>query len=127
MTSKKLVWTGRILSALTGLFMLSSGINLLFVRSPDLKANFAKFGYPEHAITAIGWAALVSAILYLIPQTSVLGAILLTGYLGGAVATHVRVDDPAFVAAIVVGIVIWLGLFLQDERLRALVPLRRLS
>ena len=127
MASKKLIWTGRILSALTGLLMLTSGINLIFIRSADVKANFAKFGYPEHAITAIGWAALVSAILYLIPQTSMLGAILLTGYLGGAVATHVRVDDPAFVAAIAVGILIWLGLFLQDERLRRLVPLRRLS
>ena len=121
------IWIGRILTALTGLFMLTSGINVLFIRSADLEKNSAKFGYPESAINAIGWCALISAILYLIPQTSVLGAILLTGYLGGAVATHVRISDPLFFPAIIVGVLIWLGLWLQDARLRALVPLRSLK
>jgi hypothetical protein len=123
--SNKLIWTGRILSGLAGLFMLTSGINLLFVRSADLAAQFAKFGYPPSAITPIGLAALVSSLLYLIPQTAVLGAILLTGYLGGAVATHLRVDDPAYFVPIVVGVLIWLGIYLRDEKLRALIPVRK--
>src|SRR5947207_7807835 len=102
--SKASLWTGRILNWLVGLFMLTSGINGIFVRSPEMRAGFAKFGYQESMMTGIGVAALVSALLYLIPQTSVLGAILLTGYLGGAVATHVRISDPTFVVPTAVGV-----------------------
>ena len=105
--------------------MLTSGINVLFVRSADLRAGFAQFGYPESAMPIIGVAAFVSALLYLIPRTSVLGAILLTAYLGGAVATHVRISDPTGFVAPVVGILVWLGLFIKDERLRSLVPITR--
>ena len=114
----------RILIA-SGFFMLTSGINLALVQSEDMRAGFANFGYPADVIPAIGVAAFVSSVLYFIPRTSVLGAILLTGYLGGATATHVRIHDPVFAAPVVVGILLWLGLFLQDERLRALVPWRR--
>ena len=67
----------------------------------------------------------ILAILYLVPQTAVLGAILLTGYLGGAPATHVRINDPTWVVPVVTGVLLWLGLYLRDEKLRALVPLRR--
>ena len=123
--SKKLIWTGRAISWLTGVFLLTSGINLLFVRSADLRESFAKFGYPESVLSPIGAAALVSALLYLIPRTSVLGAILLTGYLGGAVATHVRANDSMFPVPIVFGVLAWLGLFLRDQHLRALLPLRQ--
>ena len=123
--SKKIVWTGRVLSWLIGFFMFTSGINLMFVRSADMQAGFATFGIPEDTIFGIGVSALVSSILYLVPRTSVLGAILLTGYLGGAVATHVRIHDPVMFAPLLVGILIWLGIYLQDERLRALVPLRQ--
>ena len=122
--SNKLIWTGHILSGLTGIFMLTSGLNVAFVRSADVVQGFAKFGYPEDVMVPIGLAALVGSLLYLIPRTAVLGAIVLTGYLGGAVATHVRINDPTFFAPLAVGILIWLGLFLRDEKLRALLPLR---
>ena len=122
--SKKWTWTGRVLSWLAGLFVLTSGLNLLFVHSPDLLENFARFGYPEKMMPEVGLAASVASLLYLIPKTSVLGALLLTGYLGGAVATHVRISDATFLAPLMVGILIWLGLFLREERLRVLLPLR---
>ncbi|MEO5922466.1 MAG: DoxX family protein [Bryobacteraceae bacterium] len=123
--SKKMIWTGRILSWATGFFMFTSGINLMFIRSAEMAAGFATFGIPEDVIFGIGASALVSSILYFIPRTAVLGAILLTGYLGGAVATHVRIHDPLMFAPLTVGILIWLGLWLRDEQLRALIPLRR--
>jgi hypothetical protein len=125
MTSKKMLWTGRAISCALGFFVWTSGFNLMFVRSADMMAGFAALGIPEDTIFGIGVAACVSSMLYLIPKTSVLGAILLTGYLGGAVATHVRVYDPVMFAPLTVGILLWLGLYLQDERLRALLPLRR--
>lgn len=122
--SKKWTWTGRVLSWLSGLFVLTSGLNLLFVHSPDLLENFVRFGYPEKMMPAVGMAALVASLLYLIPMSSVLGALLLTGYLGGAIATHVRISDPTFLVPLMVGILAWLGLFLREERLRVLLPLR---
>ena len=123
--SKTTLWTGRVLTALTGIFMLTSGINLMFVRSADLREGFAKFGYSPDVMPGIGLAALIGSLLYLFPKTSTLGAILLTAYLGGATATHVRINDPTFVAPVVVGCLIWLGLFLREDRLRALVPITR--
>jgi len=123
----KTIWTGRVISALTGIFMLTGGINLIFVRSADLREGFAKFGYAESALLPIGIALLVSAVLYLIPRTTILGAILLTGYLGGAVATHVRISDPVFFAPLTVGILIWLGLCLRNSALRTLFLRSRTS
>jgi hypothetical protein len=105
--------------------LFATGINTAFVRSADLVESFAKFGYPPNTIVPIGLSALLASVLYMIPRTAVLGAILLTGYLGGAVATHARINDPMLVAPIIVGILVWLGLYLRDERLRTLVPLRR--
>src|SRR4051794_9747915 len=122
---KKTLWTGRILSALPALFLLSSGINLMFIQTPDVRASFARFGYQEGIIPVIGMIETVCALIYMIPKTSVLGAILLTAYLGGAVATHVRVSEPLWIIPVVLGIVLWAGLLLRDDRLRALVPLRR--
>ena len=119
--SRKMIMAGWIVSALTGIFMLVSGINLIFIRTPEVKANFAKFGYPEHAIAIIGWCALISSLLYLIPKTTVVGAILLTGYLGGAIATHLRVDDPTYMVPLIVGILVWSGIFLREPRLRELL------
>jgi hypothetical protein len=80
-------------------------------------------GYPEGKSFGIAVAELGSTVLYVVPQTSVLGAILLTGYLGGATATHVRVED-AFVGPVIIGMLIWLGIYLRDARLRQLIPLR---
>lgn len=117
------LWAGRVLSALPVLVLLmSAGMKLS--QSEEVVTQFAKFGYPVNTLVAIGVVEIVCTLLYVIPQTSVLGAILLTGYLGGAVSTHVRVPDP-FIAPIVIGIVLWLGLYLRDARLRALLPLRR--
>ena len=87
-----------------------------------------KLGYPETVIVPLGIILLTCTILYVIPRTSVLGAILLTGYLGGAVATHVRVGDPLFTHVlfpVYLGVLIWGGLYLRDDRLPALIPLKR--
>ena len=90
---------------------------------PSFVDNFKTFGFPINEALPIGIVELLCTIIYLIPQTSVLGAILLTGYLGGAVATHVRVADPAFAGPLLLGVLVWVGLYLRDARIRALVPL----
>jgi hypothetical protein len=105
--------------------MMVAGAAYAFSKPDEALKEFSKHGYPEHAFRPILIAEMVCVLLYVIPQTAVLGAILLTGYLGGATATHVRVGEPFFIP-IVVGVVVWLGLYLRDARLRALVPLRRL-
>ena len=97
-----------------------------FAQPPDVAKGFEHLGWPMNLAIALGIVELSCTVLYVIPQTSVLGAILLTGYLGGAVATHVRVGDPIpnVVTPIVLGVLVWLGLFLRDARLRVLLPLR---
>ncbi len=123
--SKKRLWAGRIVSALPALFLLIDGVMKLVKPAPVVEAT-VRLGYPESAIPGLGIVLLACTLLYLIPRTSILGAILLTGYLGGATATHVRVAEGVFpiVFPIAVGVLIWLGIYLRDERLRALVPLR---
>ncbi len=120
--SKKILWAGRIISALPVLlFFFTVAFGLL---NPAAAAQgFAHYGYPSGAMLGITIAELASAILYAVPRTAVLGAILMTGYMGGATATHVRVGEP-FYLPIIVGAVVWIGLYLRDERLRALIPLR---
>ncbi len=120
--SKKRLWTGRILSGLVVLFLLFNGA-MAFTNLPSVKQGFAHIGYPESLGFAIGTLLLTCAALYAIPRTSVLGAILLTGYLGGATATHLRIGEP-FYFPILVGVLVWVGLYLREDRLRALVPLR---
>src|ERR1051325_10041006 len=124
--SKKALWAGRVMSILPALFLLLDGAMKLIRPQPVVEAT-VKLGYPESTILGIGIALLACTILYLIPRTSVLGAILLTGYLGGAVATHVRAGDPTWMILfpVLFGTLIWGGLYLRDQRLRALVPLRR--
>jgi hypothetical protein len=121
-----MLWAGRIISALPVLFFLMDGVMKL-VKPPIVVKSTVELGYPESTILPIGIVLLVCTVLYVIPRTSVLGAILLTGYLGGAVATHVRVGAGAFpiVFPIIFGVLVWGGLYLRDERLRALIPLRR--
>jgi hypothetical protein len=122
-----MLWTGRVLTALFGLFMLMDGGVKLIVPPPEFVTKGTKdIGFPEGAIFPLGVVVTVSTILYLVPRTSVLGAILLTGYLGGAVATHVHVGHGAFEILLpaLFGVVAWLGLVLRDERLRSLLPLR---
>jgi hypothetical protein len=124
MDSKKMIWTGRVISALPVLMMLM-GVVYSFADPKAVLEGMAKYGYPAHLVRIIILVELLCVILYCIPQTSVLGAILLTGYLGGAVATHLRIDDAAFIMPAILGVVVWVGLFLRDPRLRALIPLRR--
>jgi uncharacterized membrane protein YphA (DoxX/SURF4 family) len=120
--SKKMQWAGRIVSALPVLGLIFSGI-MKFTNAEDLVKEFTRLGWSAGLAPALGITELACTALYVIPRTSVLGAILLTGYLGGATATHVRISDP-FVAPIVMGVLVWLGLYLRDPRLRALIPLR---
>ena len=123
--SKSSPWAGRIVSGLPALFLLVDGVAKLFKPAAVVDTT-VMLGYSEGVIIPIGIVLIVCTVLYLVPATSVLGAILLTGYLGGAVATHVRAEQGLFsiVFPIIFGILIWLGLYLRDVRLRALVPLR---
>ncbi len=121
--SMKMVWVGRILSALPVLLMIGTGLFGL-LKPEAIAPQFAHYGYPDGSLARIVIVEIVCAILYAIPRTSALGAILLTAYLGGATATHVRAGEPFFFP-IVVGVIVWLGLYLRDGRVRALVPLRK--
>src|SRR6202035_657212 len=124
--SKGKLWTGRIMSALPVLFLLMDGVMKLMKPEFVVKAT-VQLGYPESVIFPLGIVVLICVVLYVIPRTAILGAILLTGYLGGAVATHVRVGDPLFSHAlfpVYFAILVWGGLYLREERLHALIPLR---
>ncbi len=123
--SMKMVWAGRVISALPAIFLLMDGVMKLFKPAAVVDAT-VKLGYSESVILPLGIVLLICTVLYLIPRTFVLGAILLTGYLGGAVATHVRVGEGLFPIGfpVIFGVLIWFGLYLRDERLRKLIPLR---
>jgi hypothetical protein len=120
------IWAGRISSALAVLFLLLDSVIKVLNLAPAVEAT-TQLGYPASLVIGIGILELACLAIYVIPRTSVLGAILLTGYLGGAIATQVRAGSPLFsiVFPIIVGVLIWGGLFLREERLRALIPLRR--
>ena len=121
--SKKSLWTGRIISGWMVAFLLfDGGVKVMKVQGA-VEAT-VRLGYPARLVLAIGIAELACTILYVIPRTSILGAILLTGYLGGATAAQVRLEDPWFFFPVVVGVLVWLGLYLRDPRLRELIPLR---
>jgi hypothetical protein len=127
--SKKGLWAGRIISTLPVLFLLMDGIMKL-VKPAVVVEGTVGLGYREAVILPLGIVLLACTILYVVPRTAVLGAILLTGYLGGAVATNVRVGAPWFthiLFPVYLGVMIWLGLYLRDEQLRALIPLRKTS
>lgn len=122
--SSKRLWTGRIISALPALLLLFSG-TMKLLRVSAVIDGMAHYGYPEHLILLIGMLEVGCTIVYLIPRTAILGAILMTGYLGGATATNVRVGDPSVIGPILAGILVWAGLYLRDGRLSALIPVRR--
>ena len=125
-TSKSTIWIGRIVSGLPALFLLVDGAMKLVKPTVVVEAT-TKLGYSESLIVPIGIILIACTLLYLIPTTSVLGAILLTAYLGGAVATHVRAAEGGvfpIIFPIIFGALLWLGLYLNDTRLRALIPLR---
>jgi hypothetical protein len=117
-------WTGWVISAIPVLFMAGIGLVIFFAYPEKMTETTTKYGYPAGVVRPLFFVEMACVILYVIPQTAVLGAILLTGYLGGAVATHVHASEP-FYFPIVFGVLVWLGLFLRDARVRALVPLRR--
>jgi len=120
------LWAGRIMTGIPVLFLLFDGVIKLIGIQPVVD-GMQKLGYPAGLATGIGTLLLGCLALYVIPRTSMLGAILLTGYLGGAVATHVRVGDPLISHAlfpVYVGLLLWGGLYLRDGRLRALIPFR---
>lgn len=123
--SPAMLWSGRIISALAVLFFLFDGVMKLF-KPPIVVTSTVDLGYRESVIVPLGVVLITCTLIYIIPRTSALGAILLTGYLGGAVATHVRVGSGAFpiVFPIIFGVLVWGGLFLRDGRLRGLIPLR---
>lgn len=122
-TSRKMLWAGRIISFVPALMLLASAIMKL-VKHPAVVEGMSQLGYAERLVRGLGVVELACTVLYLIPQTSILGAVLLTGYLGGAMATHVRIGDQ-FITQFLLGVLVWLGLYLRDPRLRALLPLRR--
>lgn len=121
--SKAALWSGRIMSTVPVLLMLFSGVAKVMKPAPVVQ-GFVNLGYPEHLILGLGILEILCCLIYLIPRTSILGAILLTGYLGGATATNVRVGDPSSIVTVILGVLIWGGLYLRDKRLRALIPLR---
>lgn len=119
-SSKVSSWAGRVVSALVVAFLLFDGGIKVMMLEPAVEGS-VQLGYPSSTVFGIGMALLVSTALYAVPRTAFLGAILLTGYLGGAVATQVRVEDPWFVFPAFVGVLLWGGLYLRDGRVRAFV------
>jgi hypothetical protein len=123
--SLAMIWIGRVISALPVLMLLMSAY-FKFMPPPEAAEGLKHIGWREDYMLALGVTELACTLLYAVPQTSVLGAILLTGYMGGAIATHARVGDN-FVFQIVLGVLVWLGLYLREPRLRAILPLRPLK
>jgi hypothetical protein len=124
--SKESLWTGRIFSALIVAFLLFDAVIHLMRPAPVVEA-FAKLGLPLRLAVTLGITELVCILLYVIPRTSILGAILLTGYLGGAIATQMPRSNSLFgeiLFPVYVGVIVWGGIYLRDERLRTLIPLR---
>jgi len=119
--SSKGVWIGRVLSILGSIpFLMSAGLKLK--GGAEVTEGMAHLGLPETLIRPLAIVELACVVIYLIPKTAVLGAILLTGYLGGAILAHLRVGDP-FLVQVGIGVLLWLGLYLRDPRLKAIVPL----
>ena len=123
-TSKAMFWTGWVISALACLPFVPSAI-FKIMQHAQVVEGFTKIGWPLNTAVPLGIIELACVVLYLIPQTAVLGAILLTGYLGGAISVHVH-HGESFLIPAVIGVLVWLGLFLRDARIRALVPIRTL-
>jgi len=121
--SGKIVWVGRVISALVSfLFAMSAVMKLR--GGPEVVEGMGHLGLPESLIMPLAILEISCVVIYAIPATAVLGAILLTGYIGGAILTHLRVGDPFFMQ-IAIGLLIWLGLYLREDRLKALIPLRK--
>lgn len=127
-TTSRMLWTGRILTGLFALFMLGASIAPKLLRLPVVDENLAQLGWPPGYGLLIGGIELTCLVLYLVPGTSLLGAVLMMGLLGGAMATQIRAGNPLFshiLFAPYLGLLMWGGLWLRQPRLRALFPLWR--
>jgi hypothetical protein len=122
--SRKIVWVGRVISGLVALVFVMSAL-LKLKGGAEVAQGMAHLGLPEAMVLPLAILELSCAVIYMIPAVSVSGAILLTGYIGGAICTHWRVGDLFFIQ-IALGILVWFGLYLRENRLKALIPLRRL-
>lgn len=128
MKASPMVWTGRVLTGLFALFMLGASVTPKLMGMPVAAETLTALGWSAEWVLPIGLMELGFVILYLHPRTSVLGAVMMTGLLGGAMATQVRVDSPLFshqLFSLYLGLIMWGGLWLRDERLRSLFPFRR--
>jgi hypothetical protein len=124
--SKGQIWAGRILAGIAVLFLTMDTAFKLVAPAAMAAEATAQLGYPPHLLPIIGWIEAVLLVLYLVPRTSVFGALLWTGYLGGAIATHFRIGNPLLthqLFPIYIATLLWLGLWLRDRRLRAVLPL----
>ena len=121
--SSKMIWAGRIVSGLVVVMMVFSAV-MKMLKPDEVVTEFTRLGYPETVVIGIGILELLCAVVYSIPRTSYLGAILLTAYFGGATATHVRIGD-VFIWPVIGGVLTWAGLYLRDARIRDLIPLRK--
>jgi hypothetical protein len=119
----RVVWVGRVISVLVSLMFLMSAV-MKVVGGPELTKGMDHLGLPASMLLPLAILEFSCVVVYLIPTTSVLGAILLAGYVGGVICTHWRVGDPVYVP-IILGMLVWLGLYLREDRLKALIPLRR--
>lgn len=123
MARRRLVWVGRVLSFFGALpFVPSAAMKL--VRHPEVIKGMAHLQLPESMTMPLGILELSCVVVYAVPQTAVLGAILLSGYIGGAMLTHLRIGEPVWMH-VVLGLLVWLGLYLREPRLRDLLPLRK--
>jgi hypothetical protein len=121
----KLVWVGRVISGLLSLLLAVSAVMKL-VGGADVMEGMAHLGLPASLIIPLGVLEISCVAIYMVPATSIVGAILLTGYIGGAILAHLRIGEPIFMQ-IALGVGIWLGLYLREHRLRQLIPLRKTS
>jgi hypothetical protein len=118
----KIVWAGRVISVLP-MFLFGMSATMKLTQHPSVSEGMTRLGLPASLILPLGVLELSCIVIYLIPQTAFLGAILFTGYLGGAILTHLRIGEPVYMQ-ILLGVVIWVGLWLRDPRLRKLLPWR---
>ena len=119
--SKKTLWTGRVVSVVPALLILFASIPKLLKAAPMIE-GFRQYGFPEQTVVVVGIIELACTVIYLVPRSRILGAILMVGLMGGATATNVRVGNPSGIVTVILGVLVWLGLYLRDVRLRALLP-----
>lgn len=126
MRNMKLVWTGRVIGVLACSLFLFSSISKLFYQKmyPAMPEQMAKMGLPIDILFPVAILELMCVVIYLVPVTSVLGAVLMTGYIGGAILTHIRLHEPVYMH-IVLGLAIWLGIYLREPRLHSVLPFRK--